>query len=156
MQSSLKILSVLANSVEPAQTAPIGVWSWFSLFAYAILLDPLVFKFLDIYCRYDHWPMVTASFVHNQMHNVQRSFYTEETLTQYPFGGSSVFMYNCNTFWMTLMARLIWDGVFFTQKWLRKFRPIQKNNMCHICILAKSNGATWSWKIPIIEACRKR
>ena len=37
----------MANSVDPDQTAPSGaVWSGSTLFAYVILSDALVFKFL--------------------------------------------------------------------------------------------------------------
>ena len=44
----LKILSGMANSVDPDQTAPSGaVWSGSTLFAYAILLDILVYEILD-------------------------------------------------------------------------------------------------------------
>ena len=42
----LKILSEMANSVEPDQTAPSGaVWSGSALFAYAILSNFGVLKF---------------------------------------------------------------------------------------------------------------
>ena len=47
MQVFLKILSVIANSVDPDQTAPSGaVWSGSTQFAYAILSDTLVYKIL--------------------------------------------------------------------------------------------------------------
>ena len=47
MQLFLKILSGMANSVDPDQTAPSGaVWSGSALFAYAILSETLVFEFL--------------------------------------------------------------------------------------------------------------
>ena len=47
MQLFLKILSGMANSVDPDQTAPSGaVWSGSALFAYVILSDTLVFKIL--------------------------------------------------------------------------------------------------------------
>ena len=45
MQLSLKILSGMANSVDPEQTAP-SVCSGSVLFAYAILSETLVFKIL--------------------------------------------------------------------------------------------------------------
>ena len=45
MQLFLKILSGIANSVDPDQTAPSGaVWSGPTLFAYAILSDTLVYE----------------------------------------------------------------------------------------------------------------
>ena len=47
MQLFLKILTNLANSVNPNQTAPSGaVLSESALFAYAILSEPLVYKIL--------------------------------------------------------------------------------------------------------------
>ena len=47
MHVSLKMLSGMANSVDPDQTAPSGaVWSGSALFAYAILSETLVFKYL--------------------------------------------------------------------------------------------------------------
>ena len=47
MQLFLKILSRIANSVDPDQTAPSGaVWSGSTLFAYAILLETLMYKVL--------------------------------------------------------------------------------------------------------------
>ena len=47
MQLFLKILSEIANSVDPDQTAPKGaVWSGSTLFAYSILSDHLVFEIL--------------------------------------------------------------------------------------------------------------
>ena len=47
MHLFLKILSGMANSVDPDQTAPSGaVWSGSALFAYVILSETLVFKFL--------------------------------------------------------------------------------------------------------------
>ena len=47
MQLFLKILSGMANSVDPNQTAPSGaVWSGSALFAYVILSETLVFEFL--------------------------------------------------------------------------------------------------------------
>ena len=40
----------MENSVDPAQTAPSGaVWSRSALFAYAILLETLMYEILDIY-----------------------------------------------------------------------------------------------------------
>ena len=46
MHLFLKILSGIANSVDPDQTAPSGaVWSGFTLFVYAILLESLCIKF---------------------------------------------------------------------------------------------------------------
>ena len=48
MQLFLKILSGMANSVDPDQTAPLGaVWSGSALFAYAILSESLVFEILE-------------------------------------------------------------------------------------------------------------
>ena len=48
MQLFLKILSEMANSVDPDQTAPSGaVWSGSALFAYAILLSTLVYEILE-------------------------------------------------------------------------------------------------------------
>ena len=45
MQLFVKILSGMANSEDPDQTAPLGaVWSESALFAYAILLQTLVVK----------------------------------------------------------------------------------------------------------------
>ena len=45
MQLFLKIRNGMANSVDPDQTAPEGViWSGSALFAYAILLETLVYK----------------------------------------------------------------------------------------------------------------
>ena len=45
MQLFLKILSEMANRVDPDQISPSGaVWSWSTLFAYAILSDHLVFE----------------------------------------------------------------------------------------------------------------
>ena len=44
MQLFLKILCGMANSVDPDQTAPLGVWSGSALFVYAILLETLVYK----------------------------------------------------------------------------------------------------------------
>ena len=47
MHLFLKILSGMANSVDPDQTAPSGaVWSGSALFAYVILSETLVFEFL--------------------------------------------------------------------------------------------------------------
>ena len=47
MQLFIKILSGMANSVDPDQTAPSGaVWYGSALFAYVILSDTLVFKIL--------------------------------------------------------------------------------------------------------------
>ena len=47
MQLFLKILSRMANTVDPDQTAPSGaVWSGSALFAYVILLEALVFEIL--------------------------------------------------------------------------------------------------------------
>ena len=47
MHLLLKILSGMANSVDPDQTAPSGaVWSGSALFAYVILSDILVFEIL--------------------------------------------------------------------------------------------------------------
>ena len=47
MQFFLKILGGMANSVDPDQTAPSGaVWSGFTLFAYAILSEFLMYKIL--------------------------------------------------------------------------------------------------------------
>ena len=47
MQLFLKILSRMANSGDPDQTAPEGaVWSGSALFAYVILPDTLVFEIL--------------------------------------------------------------------------------------------------------------
>ena len=47
MQLFLKILSELANSVDPDQTAPSeAVWCESTLFAYVNLLDHLVFEIL--------------------------------------------------------------------------------------------------------------
>ena len=47
MQLFLKILSGMANSVDPDQTAPSAVWSGSALFAYVILSDILVFEILE-------------------------------------------------------------------------------------------------------------
>ena len=45
MQLFLKILSGMANGVDPDQTAPSGaVWSQSAQFAYAILSETLVFE----------------------------------------------------------------------------------------------------------------
>ena len=47
MQLFFKMLSGMANSVDPDQTAPEGaVWSGSVLFAYAILSETLVFEIL--------------------------------------------------------------------------------------------------------------
>ena len=47
MQLFLKVLSGMANSVDPDQTAPSGaVWSGSALLAYVILSDTLVFEIL--------------------------------------------------------------------------------------------------------------
>ena len=47
MQLYLQILSGLANSVDPDQTAPSGaVWFGSALFACAILLDTFVYEIL--------------------------------------------------------------------------------------------------------------
>ena len=47
MQLFLKLLSGIANSVDPDQTAPSeAVWSAFALFAYVILSDSLMFEIL--------------------------------------------------------------------------------------------------------------
>ena len=47
MQLFLKILSGVANSVDPDQSAPSGaVWSGSALFAYVILSETLVFEIL--------------------------------------------------------------------------------------------------------------
>ena len=47
MQLSFKILSGIANSVDPDQTAPSGaVWSGSALFAYVFLLETLVYEIL--------------------------------------------------------------------------------------------------------------
>ena len=47
MHLFLKILSGMANSVDPDQTAPSGaVWSGSALFAYVILSETLVFEIL--------------------------------------------------------------------------------------------------------------
>ena len=47
MQLLLKILSGMAKSVDPDQTAPSGaVWSGSALFAYVILSEILVFEIL--------------------------------------------------------------------------------------------------------------
>ena len=45
MQLSFKIISGMANSVDPDQTKG-AVWPWSALFAYAILSDTLVFEIL--------------------------------------------------------------------------------------------------------------
>ena len=45
MEQFLKIVSGMANSVEPDQTAPSGaVWSGSALFAYAISSDTFVYE----------------------------------------------------------------------------------------------------------------
>ena len=49
MQLFLKLLSEMANSVDPDQTAPEGavpVWTGSALFAYAILSEILVYEIL--------------------------------------------------------------------------------------------------------------
>ena len=47
MQLFFKMLSEMANSVDPDQTAPEGaVWSWSALFAYATLSETWLFKIL--------------------------------------------------------------------------------------------------------------
>ena len=47
MQLFLKILSQMAKSVDPDQTAPEGaVWSVSTLFAYSIFSDHLMFEIL--------------------------------------------------------------------------------------------------------------
>ena len=47
MQLFLTILSGMANTADPDQTAPEGaVWSGFALFAHAILSDTLVCEIL--------------------------------------------------------------------------------------------------------------
>ena len=47
MQLFLKILSRLAKSEDPDQTAPSGaVWFWSALFAYSILSEILVYESL--------------------------------------------------------------------------------------------------------------
>ena len=47
MHLFLTMLSGLANSVDPDQTAPAwAVWSGFALFAYDILSETLVFEIL--------------------------------------------------------------------------------------------------------------
>ena len=47
MQLFPKIVSGMANSVDPDQTAPSGaVWSGSALFAYAILSETLVYEIL--------------------------------------------------------------------------------------------------------------
>ena len=57
----------MANSVDPDKTAPSGaVWSGYTLFAYAVLSDALVFEFLG-YLPYYHG--VTEYFV---LHSVKR------------------------------------------------------------------------------------
>ena len=43
----LKILGQMANNVDPDQTAPLAaVWSVFTLFAYVILSETLVYEIL--------------------------------------------------------------------------------------------------------------
>ena len=50
MQLFLKIISGMANSVEPNQTASLRtVRTGSAVFAYAILSESSVYKFLDIY-----------------------------------------------------------------------------------------------------------
>ena len=62
----LKILSGMANSVDPDQTAPSGaVWSGSTLFAYVILSDTLVFGILG------HLPYIYMDTSH--MHYIQCS-----------------------------------------------------------------------------------
>ena len=57
MQLFLKILTGMANSVGPDQTAPSGaVWSGSALFAYVILSDTLVLEILG------HLPYVSLWF----------------------------------------------------------------------------------------------
>ena len=46
MQLLLKILSGMANSVDPDQTAPRAVCSGSAMFGFAILSDTLVYKIL--------------------------------------------------------------------------------------------------------------
>ena len=55
MQLFLKILSGMANSVDPDQTSPSeAVWSGSALFAYVILSENLVFELLG------HLPYIMA------------------------------------------------------------------------------------------------
>ena len=58
MQLFLKILSGMANGVDPDQTAPSGaVWSVSTLFAYAILSTTLVYEIFGHLPVFDiHWP----------------------------------------------------------------------------------------------------
>ena len=69
MQLFLKLLSRMANSVDPDKTSG-AVWSGCVLFAYALLSETLVYKILDIYHTTLSVLMLLEKSVHTILHQL--------------------------------------------------------------------------------------
>ena len=113
----LKILSRMANSIDPDQTAPSGaVWSGSTLFAYAILSDTLVYKILG----YLSYPIKNFSYFSTKTWCGTRKCLGKAFLTSTHNMFSWRNKTNVSTFW--LKKHLIWVALHSTVSCMSDFR----------------------------------